>query len=58
MGSWDGGQIPKPWSTVAVAIGVPLEVPSTGDDVVEAARTELERALEGLETRAREMLGS
>jgi lysophospholipid acyltransferase (LPLAT)-like uncharacterized protein len=58
MSSWDRGQVPKPWSTVAVAIGAPIDVRSTGDDVVETARTELERALGMLETRARGMLGS
>jgi lysophospholipid acyltransferase (LPLAT)-like uncharacterized protein len=57
-GSWDRAQIPKPFSTVAVAIGEPIVVAGTTDDVVEGARTALERALEDLETRARRVLGN
>jgi lysophospholipid acyltransferase (LPLAT)-like uncharacterized protein len=57
-GSWDRAQIPKPFSTVAVAIGEPIVVAGTTDDVVEGARTALERALEDLESRARRVLGN
>ena len=53
MGRWDSTQIPKPFSTVALAIGEPMAV--AGD--LETARVELERRLGALEERARMMLG-
>ena len=53
MGSWDRTQIPKPFSTVALAVGEPLEVPGDmTDDRLEVARLELERRLAALERRA------
>jgi lysophospholipid acyltransferase (LPLAT)-like uncharacterized protein len=55
--SWDGSMIPKPFATTAIAIGEPIVVAATADDVVEQARQELERRLGLLETRCREMLG-
>ena len=57
MGSWDRTSVPKPFSEVAVVIGEPMFVTGTDEAVVEGARTELERALESLETRARRVLG-
>jgi lysophospholipid acyltransferase (LPLAT)-like uncharacterized protein len=57
MDSWDRTSVPKPFSTVAVAIGEPMFVAGTDDGVVENARTELGRALESLESRARRVLG-
>lgn len=48
-GSWDRHQIPKPGSMVSVAIGEPIYVAGTDDDVVEAARVELEERLRSLE---------
>jgi lysophospholipid acyltransferase (LPLAT)-like uncharacterized protein len=54
--SWDRPQIPKPYSRVAVVIGEPIVVSATTDDVVEHGRRELERALESLEARAKELL--
>jgi lysophospholipid acyltransferase (LPLAT)-like uncharacterized protein len=55
--SWDRTQIPKPFSTVALVVGEPLQVPSEAkDDQLEAARLELERRLGVLEARALEML--
>jgi lysophospholipid acyltransferase (LPLAT)-like uncharacterized protein len=54
--SWDEGQIPKPFSTVAIAIGEPLEVAGTDDSQIEASRVELERRLSLLEQRSRQML--
>jgi lysophospholipid acyltransferase (LPLAT)-like uncharacterized protein len=57
MGSWDRTSVPKPFSTVAVAIGEPMFVTGTADGVIEEARTELGRALEALEARARRVLG-
>jgi lysophospholipid acyltransferase (LPLAT)-like uncharacterized protein len=56
MNSWDRTQVPKPFSTVALVVGEPLEVaPDANDEQLEAARGELERRLTALETRAREM---
>jgi len=55
--SWDQTQIPKPFTTVAVAIGGPLEVPGDADDTrLETVRQELEQRLRILEDRAFEML--
>jgi lysophospholipid acyltransferase (LPLAT)-like uncharacterized protein len=57
-GSWDRTQIPKPFSTVALAVGEPLEVPKgASDEQLEPARQELERRLAALESRALAMLG-
>src|SRR2546421_12420707 len=33
--SWDRTQVPQPFATVAIAIGAPIVVPDTNDDVVE-----------------------
>jgi lysophospholipid acyltransferase (LPLAT)-like uncharacterized protein len=57
--SWDRTQIPKPFSTVALAVGEPLDVPAEAtDDQLEASRQELERRLSALEGRASAMLSS
>jgi lysophospholipid acyltransferase (LPLAT)-like uncharacterized protein len=57
MRSWDRTQIPKPFSTVALAIGEPLHVAGNSSDAqLEDARLELERRLVSLEVRADEML--
>jgi lysophospholipid acyltransferase (LPLAT)-like uncharacterized protein len=57
-GSWDRTQIPRPFSTVALAVGEPLEVPKNAvDGQLEPARRELERSLAALESRALAMLG-
>jgi lysophospholipid acyltransferase (LPLAT)-like uncharacterized protein len=51
--SWDRTQIPKPFATVGLAIGEPIEVArDAAGDEIEAARRELERRLGTLETRA------
>jgi lysophospholipid acyltransferase (LPLAT)-like uncharacterized protein len=51
--SWDRTQIPKPFATVALAVGEPLHVPADAtDDGVETARRELESRLHALEARA------
>jgi len=56
-GSWDRTQIPKPFSTVALAIGEPLEVPRDASDAqLEPSRLELERRLQDLESHALAML--
>ena len=54
--SWDRTQVPKPFSTVAIAIGAPLAVGGTDEAVVETARVELETRLEALERCARAIL--
>jgi lysophospholipid acyltransferase (LPLAT)-like uncharacterized protein len=58
MRSWDRTQIPKPFSTVAIAIGEPLTIAAdAGEGQVEEGRVELEQRLTGLEIRARQLLG-
>ena len=53
VNSWDRTQIPKPFSTVAIAMGEPFAVPADADEAgIEAARGSLERRLAELETRA------
>jgi lysophospholipid acyltransferase (LPLAT)-like uncharacterized protein len=55
--SWDRTQIPKPFATVAIAMGEPLEVAHDADGGgLEAARCTLESRLRALEQRARELL--
>ena len=49
--SWDRTQVPKPFSTVAVAIGEPIEVPDTSEATIEAKRLDLERMLSALEAK-------
>ena len=47
--SWDRTQVPKPFSRVALAVGVPIEVPQDAEaQVLEAKRLELEQALGAL----------
>src|SRR5689334_21056093 len=41
--SWDRTQIPRPFSTVAIAMGEPFDVPADADDIdIEAARADLD----------------
>jgi hypothetical protein len=55
--SWDRTQVPKPFSTVALVIGEPLEVAKdASEEALERARLGVERALAALESRALEML--
>ena len=55
--SWDRTQIPKPFATVALAVGEPFTVPSDADDAaIEEARRDLEQRLHALEARARAMI--
>ena len=55
--SWDRTQVPKPRSTVAVAIGEPFYVARDAtSEQLEAARRDLECRLVTLETRALELL--
>jgi lysophospholipid acyltransferase (LPLAT)-like uncharacterized protein len=52
--SWDRTQIPKPFSTVALVVGEPLEVPGgLSGEAREAVRQEVEARLRALEQRAR-----
>src|SRR5205085_1615860 len=51
--SWDQTQIPKPFSTVALVVGEPFQVPDdASDEEIEAARQHLEQRLQQLEARA------
>ncbi len=55
--SWDRTQIPKPFSTVALVVGEPIEVAKgSKDDALEAVRADLERRLVSLEQRAHALL--
>jgi lysophospholipid acyltransferase (LPLAT)-like uncharacterized protein len=55
--SWDRTQIPKPFSTVALVIGEPIDVPhNASEGELEAARLEVERRLRVLEDRAKAMV--
>ena len=57
VNSWDRTQIPKPFSTIAIAMGEPFTVPADADDeTIERAQRTLEERLTGLESRALEML--
>jgi lysophospholipid acyltransferase (LPLAT)-like uncharacterized protein len=53
LNSWDRTQIPKPYATVAIAMGEPFDVPADADDAgIESARRLLEERLQALERRA------
>jgi lysophospholipid acyltransferase (LPLAT)-like uncharacterized protein len=55
--SWDRTQIPKPYATVAIAMGEPFDVPREADAAgIESARRLLEDRLRGLEARAAAMI--
>ena len=55
--SWDCAQMPKPFSSVAVAIGEPIEVEAMATEAErEAARVALEGTLARLSVRTKEML--
>jgi lysophospholipid acyltransferase (LPLAT)-like uncharacterized protein len=57
LNSWDRTQIPKPFSTVAISVGTPIEVAQDIDEAgVDAKRREVESALRSLEQRATELL--
>jgi lysophospholipid acyltransferase (LPLAT)-like uncharacterized protein len=56
--SWDRTQVPKPFSTVAIAIGEPIHVPDTDQMSIDAKTRELEASLAGLEARAAALLMS
>jgi lysophospholipid acyltransferase (LPLAT)-like uncharacterized protein len=55
--SWDRTQIPKPYATVAIAMGEPFDVPPDADEAgIESARCLLESRLRALEARATAMI--
>lgn len=57
LSSWDRTQIPKPFATVAVSVGAPIDVPRDADDAaIEAKRVEVEQSLFALERRTVAML--
>jgi lysophospholipid acyltransferase (LPLAT)-like uncharacterized protein len=55
-GSWDRSLVPKPFSTVAIAIGQPFDVAGTDPATIECARQDLERRLRGLAAECRALL--
>jgi lysophospholipid acyltransferase (LPLAT)-like uncharacterized protein len=55
--SWDGGEIPRPFTHVAMVMAAPIEVPRDADErTLESARAALEAALHGLVPRARALV--
>jgi lysophospholipid acyltransferase (LPLAT)-like uncharacterized protein len=52
VSSWDRTQVPKPFSTVAVVIGAPVEIRATSEDAIARGRAELMAVLTQNETRA------
>lgn len=57
LGSWDRTQIPKPFSTVALVVGSPIDVPADAtEEIIEAKLLEVDEALLALERRATKML--
>jgi lysophospholipid acyltransferase (LPLAT)-like uncharacterized protein len=58
LNSWDRTQIPKPFTTVAMAIGEPLSVPSDADETqLEQWRVKLQASLAECRERALKILG-
>jgi lysophospholipid acyltransferase (LPLAT)-like uncharacterized protein len=56
LNSWDRTQVPRPFATVSIAMGEPLEVPYDADEPgIESARLQLEERLRTLESRALEL---
>ena len=56
--SWDGTQVPKPFSTVALTIGEPMTLPEgSGEQAIQTATAELQRRLAVLDARARALAG-
>jgi lysophospholipid acyltransferase (LPLAT)-like uncharacterized protein len=55
--SWDGTQVPLPFSRVALALAEPFGIPADADErVLDARRSDLERVLGALEAQALGML--
>jgi len=57
LNSWDRTQIPKPFATVTLVIGRAITVPDTQPDTLDEKRTELQLALESLESDSRSTPG-
>jgi lysophospholipid acyltransferase (LPLAT)-like uncharacterized protein len=59
VNSWDRTQIPRPFATVAIAMGEPFDVPGEADEAaIEHARADLDARLRSLETRAAALLAA
>jgi lysophospholipid acyltransferase (LPLAT)-like uncharacterized protein len=59
LNSWDRTQVPRPFATVSIAMGEPLEVRNDADEAgIESARLQLEERLRTLESRALELIRS
>ncbi len=57
VNSWDRTQIPRPFATVAIAMGEPFDVPADADEAaLEAARRTLDARLHALEQRASQLI--
>jgi lysophospholipid acyltransferase (LPLAT)-like uncharacterized protein len=57
LNSWDRTQIPLPFSTVALAVGKPIDVAADANEAgIDAKRVEVEEALYALEHRATALL--
>ncbi len=57
--SWDRTQIPRPFSTIALTVGAPLDVPrDAAADEIETKRVDLEQSLFALERRALSLLSN
>jgi hypothetical protein len=55
--TWDRTQIPKPFATVALTVGHPIDVPSDADEaMLEKKRVQLEESLFALEHKATQIL--
>src|SRR5262245_57865153 len=55
--SWDRTQIPKPFSTVALVVGEPMEVGrDASPEQLDTTRVDLERRLAALEARAQDLI--
>ena len=54
--SWDRTQIPKPFATIALVIGAPIEVTETRDEALAQGRADVGAALGRLELEAQRLL--
>jgi lysophospholipid acyltransferase (LPLAT)-like uncharacterized protein len=55
--SWDRTQVPRPFTTVALVVGAPIDVPLNAHaDTIEAKRVELEESLYELERKTAKLL--
>jgi lysophospholipid acyltransferase (LPLAT)-like uncharacterized protein len=57
VSSWDRTQVPKPFSTVAIVIGQPVEIRGTSEGAIVAGSSGLTTILGQNETRALQILG-